>query len=161
MCIRVYRRRLRKSVAVPRDPSVFCHWGCLVLVGKACRLLLGVSSYRGLMLYASRGLSTYWDARSLSLIQVTLRFGPWNNTCLILLSNLCSRLLAYALLHRCHLLCDLELFTRLFRERLLLEAAIQELKWWISREVSFVNTLWRCSISLARSSHHATGNRVD
>jgi hypothetical protein len=162
MGIRMDWGRLRESVvAIPWDPSVFRHRWCLVLVGKACCLLLGVCSYRGLMLNTSRGLSSDWHACSLSLIEITLRFGTWNNTCLILLSNLCSRLLAYALLHRCHLLCDLELFTWLFRERLLLEAAIQELKWWISREVSFVNTLWRCSISLARSSHHATGNGVD
>lgn len=161
MCIRVYRRRLRKSVTVTRDPSVFGHWRCLLLVGKACCLLLGVCSYRGLMLNTSRGLSSDWHACSLSLIEVTLRFGTWNNTCLILLSNLCSSLLTYALLHRYILLCDLDFFIRLFWEWLLLKAAIQQFKRWICSEMSFINTLWRRRISLTWSPHQATCNGVD
>jgi hypothetical protein len=76
MCIRVYRRGLRKSVTVTRDSSVFSYWRCLLLVSKAGCLLLGVGSYRGLMLNGTRGLSTDWHACSLSLIKVTLRFGP-------------------------------------------------------------------------------------
>lgn len=148
MVIGMNRRWLWQSVTVAWRSSVLCYWWYNLLC-KACCLLLGVSPNLILILHiVSRCLSTYGHYASTACrVKITLRLRSWHHICLIRLTNLCSRLLAYALVNWRWLLCHLYLFWErlLLRERWLLQkAAIQKLKRWISCKMRLVNVLrWR------------------
>lgn len=148
MVIGMNRRWLRQSVTVAWCSSVLCYWWHHLLCETSC-LLLGVSPNWILILHiVSRCLCTNRHCASPTCgVKITLRLCSWHHICLIRLTDLCSRLLANALVNWRWLLGHLYLFwdRLLLRERWLLhKAAVQKLERWISCKMRLVNVLrWR------------------